>query len=396
MVFATSRGHVDRAKDSQSQCLGKVGGLAHSCIHTHLDIIYIIYTQNYLVVCEPFRIRLELLKRTGPGTGALRQTLRHHRRWQINHCAWPVATTRLEGSLWCNTMIFVICGCVWNGMYPKLRISFFGENDDQPLDILGHPFSEKPSWVQGHAGLWWLSLLPLAAGLLKAEKHVTEVFWLMQMFTKYACGDRNESRQHRTHQNSTVLFTVLFTILSTIVKSSTAWRTSAIAHKQRRPTNEWFADVCSYLALRTVEICMTQEPLTHGTCKKIFGHGHEHRFDTHRPGWWFLVLNSLWSYIEYIPTEYIDSTQTNSLGVFGTCWNHQQASVTSHQAPADWEATEFHRTNMAKETIWVCWNWGDIQNCIFMQKIDDQAWSTMNYSWAPFVTQTHLNTSKIN
>ena len=34
----------------------------------------------------------------------------------------------------------------------------------------GAPFSEKPSWVQGHAGLWWLSLLPLAAGLLKAEK----------------------------------------------------------------------------------------------------------------------------------------------------------------------------------------------------------------------------------
>ena len=152
---------------------------------------------------------------------------------------------------------------------------------------------------------------------------------------------------------------------------------------------------CSYLALRTVEIYMTQEPLTHGTCKRSLD------MDMNIDSTHIDLAGGFWYWMVCDPTLniyiYIDSRQTNSLGVFGTCWNHQQASVTSHQAPADWETTEFHRTNMAKETIWVCWNWGDIQNCIFMQKIDDQAWSTINnYSWAPFVTQTHLNTFKIN
>ena len=291
-----------------------------------------------------------------------------------------------------------ICGCVWNGMYPKLRISFFGENDDQPLDILGHPFSEKPSWVQGHAGLWWLSLLPLAAGLLKAEKTchwsvLTDADVHKERLVEI------EMKADNTELIRTLLYGTLYgTLYDTfnhrqVVNSLADQRHSSQAEKAHERM------VCRCLQLSCTENC--RDMYDTGTAdtwnlQKIFGHGHEHRFDTHRPGWWFLVLNSLWSYIEYIPTEYIDSTQTNSLGVFGTCWNHQQASVTSHQAPADWEATEFHRTNMAKETIWVCWNWGDIQNCIFMQKIDDQAWSTMNYSWAPFVTQTHLNTSKIN
>ena len=226
--------------------------------HTHLDIIYIIYTQNYLVVCEPFRIRLELLKRTGPGTGALRQTLRHHRWWQINHCAWPVATTRLEGSLWCNTMIFVICGCVWNGMYSKLRISFLGKM------MINH-------WIFWGTILWETQLGPRSCRAVvtiaaPAGSRASESRKNMSLKCSdwCRCSQRTACGRYMKADNAELYFTVL----STIVKSSTAWRTSAIAHKQRRPTNECFADVCSYLALRTVEICITQEPLTHGTCKR--------------------------------------------------------------------------------------------------------------------------------
>ena len=143
------------------------------------------------------------------------KTLRHPRRWQNNLCAVPIRDGKARNFLVVqhHQWYYMLCGCVM-GIPPFIATSR-GDNDDQPLAILGHFwFSEKPweTGAHGHGGCeWlsvarrWLSLMSAMAGLLlfaaehlKAANHVSEVFWLMQTFTKKGLLPLHESRQHGT------------------------------------------------------------------------------------------------------------------------------------------------------------------------------------------------------
>ena len=121
-------------------------------------------------------------------------------------------------------------------------------------------------------------------GFWKQKKHVTEVFWLMQMFTKNGLWPLHESRQRRTLLYGTFNHRQVVNSLADQRHSSQAEK----AHERM---------LCRCLQLSCTENC--RDMYYTGTAdtwnlQKIFGHGHEHTVDsTHidlAGGFWYWMF----------------------------------------------------------------------------------------------------------
>lgn len=128
--------------------------------------------------------------------------------------------------------------------------------------------------------------------------------------------------------------------------------------------------VCGHdLALRNGQISQMNR-WNMETCEKSVDvniHEHSAWFDTYRPGWWVSgivcgpTLNTVYSYWISWEGEFPGSLEHVETTSKPMCLaiRHLQIEKQQNSIEPTWPM----------ETIWVCRNWGGIQNCIFMEKM---------------------------